>query len=241
MCDKTSISRTIIKPKDCILFFGLNIPEGAAEFHAALNEMDESRWLKENFGSGAGWLRFCDQLGEHFHEALPHYHNLGLTIRQNGTWDEFSCILNEQRFNVLILFSHWREMGREGVSSVEFSDGFAPVTKLVQALPEGQGFILDLCVCHPADLVELIRTKRTLSEILIKHSSGSVTPRLWIYFYHILMMMLRDHDICYQEAWEMTRNQFVNGKYQTAKRMTRVRRSQSHPRARREPHEHRNY
>jgi hypothetical protein len=106
---------------------------------------------------------------------------------------EFAAVLT-QPFDVVVLFSHWRE------DAVEFGSGLERTSAILTAIPPTYSCILDLCVCHPVSLVNELRIHRP--DCLVKYLPAEVSPHYWLYFYRILFSQLQSRDLNYLTAIE---------------------------------------
>ena len=104
---------------------------------------------------------------------------------------------------VVILFSHWNE------NQVEFIDGMAGIKRVVDSTPQPLHGILDLCVCHPCQLVEALRGPLG-NDSVIRYSISRATPSLWIRFYEVLFRLLDCEDLSYGKAWVRTAQLFFS-------------------------------
>ena len=83
---------------------------------------------------------------------------------------------------VVTLFTHWTSHG------IEFSDGVASLPAVVEQVPPRFSGVLDLCVCHPDDLVRLLADRRELCTV--KYLSNIANPIFWLAFYDALYKLL---------------------------------------------------
>ena len=65
---------------------------------------------------------------------------------------------------------------------------------------ETSGTILDVCVCHPGELVEAMRRRRPGN--MVRYTNAPSTPMLWLAFYVLLMTHLQQQDLTYLEGLE---------------------------------------
>ena len=83
---------------------------------------------------------------------------------------------------------------------MEFSDGFKPKTEFVSSIPEDYSGVLDLCVCHPTELISLIIAKRP--NCTVRYTPQKVRPRFWLYYYEGLFRLLSAGKYSYIEAFK---------------------------------------
>ncbi|MEK6280194.1 MAG: hypothetical protein AABN95_07540 [Acidobacteriota bacterium] len=181
------ISQRIVKPENCVIAFG--IPTCAPAFQRHLT-------LKRDFASNYMLLqRYSLYVISVFDKLKPALLDLGVQIQTDVTLKQFGDLF-DGKFDVVILFAHWLN------DQVEFDDGFADVPKIVVEIKSGFNGLLDLCVCHPRNLVAALQVER--QNLLIKSLyQERATPRLWLYFYVALFTYLRDHQATYLQALEV--------------------------------------
>jgi hypothetical protein len=84
----------------------------------------------------------------------------------------------------MILFAHWSDSdGR-----IELTDGLVSSEQVVSGVPSDFAGIIDLCVCHPRRLVELLKQK--CPDCLVKFTDTKATPLWWIYLYAAMFKIL---------------------------------------------------
>jgi hypothetical protein len=104
-------------------------------------------------------------------------------------------------FEVIILFAHWRG------DAVELFGGFADPDIFLQVVPHHFSGLLDLCVCHPPELVKALRSERP--RCLVKFLTTEATPGFWLYFYLTLFKYLQDNNDTYLGGLENTVKFFI--------------------------------
>jgi hypothetical protein len=74
-----------------------------------------------------------------------------------------------------------------------------PLNALVECIPRSFSGVLDLCVCHPDDLVTLLLRDRQLCTV--RYLSNRANPIFWLAFYAgIYQMLALDKGLTYSEA-----------------------------------------
>ena len=86
--------------------------------------------------------------------------------------------------SVTILFAHWSETD----GTVELADGVVSCEEIVRVVPDGFTNIIDLCVCHPTQLVILLKQK--CPDCLVKYTNTKASPLAWIYVYQATFKIL---------------------------------------------------
>jgi len=104
-------------------------------------------------------------------------------------------------FDVVILFAHWRG------DAVEFFGGFADPDTFLQRVPNEFTGLIDLCVCHPPELVRALLSRRP--NCLIKFITTEATPGFWLYFYLALFKHLHDDNDTYLGGLEKAVKSFI--------------------------------
>jgi len=150
-------------------------------------------------GFRGGWYQYQSLLVNDFSIVAPYFLKRGVTIMTDATLGDFAGLL--RRFDVVVLFSHW------GGDSVEFSDGFQPVSAIVDAVPVSWSGLIDLCVCHPLSLVSELRRSRP--RCLVKSVRSAASPDIWLHFYRILFAQLSTRELTYLEGLEEVICEFV--------------------------------
>ena len=104
-------------------------------------------------------------------------------------------------FDVVILFAHWCG------DAVELFGGFADPDTFLQRVPNEFSGLIDLCVCHPPELVRALRSSRP--NCLIKFITKEATPGFWLYFYLALFKHLQDDNDTYLGGLEKAVKIFI--------------------------------
>ena len=118
------------------------------------------------------------------------------------TFNKFSKVVKKNKYDIVILFSHWRE------DTIEFFDGLVGIPDIVKAIPYEFEGLIDLCVCHPEKLTFALRSERP--KCLIRYTQKKATPYIWLYFYLMVFKRLKEENITYLQALELTINDFLN-------------------------------
>lgn len=192
---KPPISERIVKPENCVIAFGIPTTREAFYNHLKLRREFASMYFE--------WSRYNHFVAAIFARVEPALRELGVRIRTEITLSQFGQLFTGE-FDVVILFAHWRQ------GAIEFADGLAEVSSIVPAVPREFNGLLDLCVCHPTDLV--IALERTRSNLLKKYlGERKATPRVWLNFYVALFTHLRDENVTYLKGIEDVIHEFLNG------------------------------
>lgn len=190
-----------IKPQDCTIAFGMPIPLTKNEFCNILNIQLNKHFLKMFYDGTHLWKKYWHEIGSNIKSLIPVFKEMGVTIEYNVTLEMFGNLFS-QNFQVITLFSHWRE------DAVEFSDGFADIASIVEQIPINFVGVLDLCVCHPKPLVTAL--KETRPHCLIRDTNRKATPYIWLFFYLCLFKQMQSENVSYFDALEKTIQQVLN-------------------------------
>ena len=187
---KRNISERIIKPENCAVAFGIPTSKQAFERDGS-DEVANKEFAKLYRWA---WGKFEAEIVNPFEKVVPVITGLGVEVCAEATLEDFGQLVRNERFDVVVLFSHW------GDESIEFHDGFAQVPSIIEKIPSDFDRILDLSVCHPKSLVEALRRERP--DCLIRHIEleKEVTPGIWMYFYLALFKHLKHSDVTYLKA-----------------------------------------
>lgn len=199
LIDDSMISRKIIKPEDCVLAFG--IPTTEKDFVEKQKQFDRgfSHIFAEKFGERA-LDEYIYQILNDLRTVEPVLTNLGLKVIHKLKLKEFGELFKHNKYDVIILFSHWEN------NAVEFADGFADETGILGQIPEAFSGIVDFCVCNPRPLTINLRIERP--NCLIRYSKNPAMPFFWLYFYLVLFKHLKQQDKTYLEAMEDVVHEF---------------------------------
>ena len=122
-----------------------------------------------------------------------------MRVVENATLQQFeSSFTNAQ---VVILFAHWV------TRAVEFDDGLMSIERVVSAVPMSYSGVLDLCVCHPTQLV--VRLRRERPNCLIKRTRKEASLLFWLQVYDVLFGLLRAEAVLYTTAVEQVVLEFL--------------------------------
>lgn len=187
-------NRKITKPSQCVLGFG--IPTCRHSFTKSLKN-PKSDYVNRYQRS---WSYYNKKIVNPLNELMPTFDKAGLSIMHNLTLKKFRQLFN--KYEVIILFSHWKE------DNIEFEEGLIPITNVVDAIPGDFEGVLDLSVCHPAKLGQLIREQK--ENCFAKYTNTKVDPPvLWFNLYSVLFQYLNNEDKYYLDALEDVIDEFL--------------------------------
>ena len=182
----TAFTERIVKPKDCVIGFG--IPTNEAAFIRSLAN-PRSDFARRFFG---GWPHYRAALTLDLDDVLPLLASWSVSIVHELTLDSFRAAC--ERSMVVTIFSHWSR------SCVEFSDGLHSFKEVAEAVPLDFVGVIDLCVCHPQPSVDLIAARR--QTCLVRYIPVEASGPYWLYFYRTFFAYLRAHDEPYLNCLE---------------------------------------
>ena len=178
------LKHSVVKPSDCALLIG--IPTSKETFYNNPN----SDYIK-NFS----WPKYQHDIIIPIYKFEKLIRQLGIKVIHKLTYSSFGKIFKDEKIDVFILFSHWKN------KRIEFYNDFVPIDKIVNKIPNEFTGILDLCVCHPRELIKELRRKKpncTLRSIdSIHQKEAEVTPSVWLTFYLALFKILEEKEITY--------------------------------------------
>lgn len=197
------ITDRVTKPHNCVLAFG--IPTSKEGFERARKYVHSS-YVQHyaNKFSDNGWFRYYNQLVKTVRQISAVSKELGVEVRTDVSSAEFGSLLGSV-WHVVILFSHWNGC------AVEFCDGFAEATKIVEGVTIGDsGVIVDLSVCQSRSLANEL--KRRLPHCLIRFVDAKASPVLWLHLYWAVFKHLNDYNLSYLDALEEIAALFLENK-----------------------------
>jgi hypothetical protein len=185
-----SISKRIIKPKDCAFITALPLCE--EDFYSDI----ELRHLEfpARFG---GWRRYDVEVGSLLRHVIGELKGAGVAIHGHATLKDFGESLQSEYPPVVMLMAHWNENG------IEFSDGFAGAEQVLDYLPIDRCKFIDLAVCHPEPVMESIRKYRPHSIAHGLTGKKNATPDVWLRYFSLVLYTLKNSDSTYLNASEM--------------------------------------
>jgi hypothetical protein len=175
----------------------LGIPTSQESFLRA-QQSDRADFARRFLG---GWEQYHHLLGADLEEMAALLRGWGVVVVRDASLEDFAELF-AGKFDVVILFSHWN------TGAVEFADGLAPVPAVIERIPPAFSGMLDLCVCHPLELVRQLRQDRPA--LIVKHLSAEAAPHYWLKFYAILFHQLHSRELTYVEAIEEVAGAFLD-------------------------------
>jgi hypothetical protein len=170
----TEVQQAVL-PNNCVLAFGL--PTTEEDFEASIR--DQNRDYAKHYL--AGWEQYRRNYACHVIAFTQRFLALGVQVISDLRGSDLPALFD--RGSVVTLFTHWTATG------IEFFDGTLPLSKVVEAVPCAFAGVLDLCVCHPDELVALLLRDRPLCSV--RYLSERASPVFWLTFYAALYSVLK--------------------------------------------------
>jgi hypothetical protein len=163
---------------ECVLGFGIPLSEEA--FRQQAQNPKGGDFIRSQRLS---WEKYRYLFVDSCHEVLKRLRRWNVRIVEELTLAALTEVFLRPPL-VTILFAHWSET--EG--SVELADGLASPEQVVQLVPNGFTNLIDLCVCHPRQLVDLLKQK--CPDCLVKKTDTKASPLYWIHLYEATFKIL---------------------------------------------------
>lgn len=176
----------VSRPRDCA--FAVGIPTSEDGYRRSLHSPEES--FVRRHGT---YDRYWHEIVRPFQLLAHDVKRFGVRLVRDLTLDHFGSLCRDEDVHVVILFSHWDESG------VELYDGFASTDRIIERVPDQGSAVLDLCVCHPCELVSRLHAER--NAYLIYFRNIEAKPRFWLRFYPALFRSLHRRPNNYLKAF----------------------------------------
>jgi hypothetical protein len=178
-----------VLPTECVFAFCLPLDSEAFRRTAAINASYASQY-------GGGWAQYDALFASEARSSLKAYRLLGVDVRTSVTGIAFADLLLAKKWKVILLFTHWRD------GDVEFADRFWNHVELTELTPLNANRILDLCVCHPTELVRKLASER--KSLRLCWTDKRRTPFVWFSFYDSLFRLLSKGSYSYFNGFRAT-------------------------------------
>lgn len=185
---------TCITPKNIVVANCLPLTKQAFLVQRAAS-IEKHEYAKSYYN----WDIYYQTIGNYLASTLDKFEKLGVRVVHELTNSQWGKVFNEGSLAVLLI-AHWQESHSEHRSCVEFSDGFLGIEEIANQIPLSRQIILDLCVCHPIPLVDLIEEIRPNVRIVYKEIE--VDPHLWLLIYLTAFYELAFKSMDYATALE---------------------------------------
>lgn len=188
---------SLITPKDIIVANCLPVNKQTFLRHKAAS-VEKHEYAKHCRG---GWESYYKlELGKYLSSTLTRFEKLGIRVIRELTISQWQDIFISKSA-VVLLIAHWKDNISENSASIEFSDGFVTIEKMVEYIPANREMIIDLCVCHPLSLVEHIKSER--QKVIVVHRNVEVLPHIWLLIYSVAFAELAKNTTDYATALEI--------------------------------------
>jgi hypothetical protein len=118
----------------------------------------------------------------------------GVLVRRSATLTIWLELLRARK--IISLVAHWAE--REHTDWIQFTDGFASLSKCIGGMPAAFCGLLDLTVCHSSRFIDQIKRMRPKSRILANRNVARLGVRLAMY--RQLLALLQTGDYTFIDA-----------------------------------------
>ncbi len=182
----------ICKISECCILFG--IPMSESELSDAMRRVPQSDFLR-----GREERDYRIDTIPHARFALDNIQKTKIEVIRSVKYTQvINCYKN---YKYIILFNHWIEKN----DCVEFFDGEIPYSTIANDIPDGFQGIIDLCICNPQKLSDMIQSRglNTLCRLIEKE----VDIVFWLHFVTILFTVIDKFEMSYIDAVDFTKNQ----------------------------------
>jgi hypothetical protein len=173
--EREFLTSQAVSPQNCVLAFG--VPTDQNDFAASLANSGRE-YAKHYLG---GWPQYERNFVSQVVSHCQIYTQLGVRVVFGLTSSGLKRLFEQG--SVISLFTHWTAEG------IELCDGILSIPLLVEAIPPDFSGVLDLCICHPDDLVKVILRDRPRCSVRYV-GYRSVDPLFWLEFYSGLYQIL---------------------------------------------------
>lgn len=188
-----SLYQLVTKPDDCAFLLGLPVTkEGFYRSQKTGTASYTKRFLD--------WPEYCREFLDDYRLLRAKLVQLGVHLVEHSSLDDFNDVWS-YGYHAVVLFSHWSNDG------IEYRDGFVSLEDVAAAIPDKILCTLDLCVCHPQRLVEMLNvTHRSLLTKSIWHKAD---PKYWCMFYEAFFVLLESKEISYPDGIDEIASAFM--------------------------------
>jgi len=194
----TSVLDKTIKPRDCILAFG--IPTSRDDFMKD-RESEDKDFAKTITGN---WRQYETMIMSVLQEVELVVKELGVKVIHKLTLGGFGELFRENTTKIIVLFAHWKE---ETTGKVEFYDGLKGPDDIIEQIPINFHNLLDLNVCRSKGLADALKKHRPncyyrCKEDIFKKGRGEeVKLDFMLRFYMVLFKHLNRSELTYFSAY----------------------------------------
>src|SRR4051812_39249649 len=103
---------------------------------------------KDNSVESLTWTNYENEIVKPCMALIENYKQFGFHFIINCSFEQFLQITNERQQELVILFTHCKDGGKEQ-EAIEFADGLFSWNRILSAIPAGYEKILDFGVCQP--------------------------------------------------------------------------------------------
>jgi hypothetical protein len=188
-----SVYQLVTKPKDCAFVLGLPVTKD--DFYRS-REMEASDYAKRFWH----WPEYCREFLDDYRLLRRELVRFGVHMIEYAGIHDFHDVWNHG-YHAVVLFSHWNGDG------IEYREGIVSLEEVVRAIPRETLGTLDLSVCHPQRLVDMLKV--THRPLLTKSIWEPADPKYWCMFYGALFILLQSKEISYPEGLHEIADGFI--------------------------------
>jgi hypothetical protein len=178
----------MVRPDECLIGFGIPLSEEA--FQRQAQSPDSRDFIRSQ---RLTWNSYRFRFADSCQKVLEHLRLWGVRVVGELTLQAFADAFSRPP-RVIILFAHWSDTD----GTVELADGLVSCERLVDLVPKDFSGAFDLCVCHPRQLVVLLKQK--FPDCPVKFTEKQANALSWIYMYEVLFKILSTEPADYFEA-----------------------------------------
>ena len=194
----------VIKPHECIILFGIPTKIDKNSFYE-LNNLNTG--FISNFNND--FSKYSFEIINPIIKFEKRCNYLGVSIIHNCTINSIEKVIECKKYKCIILFTHWEQ--NKNFEYVQFNNSYVKPAIIASKIPVNYVGIIDLCICHPKELVKMLIEKKR-KKFLVRYISIKTTPIIWLEFYWTLFFILYKKEITYLAAIEEVVNRFKDMK-----------------------------
>jgi hypothetical protein len=179
----------------------VGVPLTETSFQAALQDPGREFVARHMMRYAYPYEAYFNKIIKPANLVLSRLSELQITVTRESYLEVLrSLFATPFKYDVIILFSHWREGNKQYPAGIELIDGFASAEIVASMIPSSFSGVIDLSACHPKGLRDAIHEKAP--NCVVGSVSTSITPHFWLYTYQELFERLRARPVPYMDAFE---------------------------------------
>jgi len=156
-----------------------------------------------------GRMKFYNEICIPVNNIIPKIKKLGCSVILNAREEDIQNVFS--RFEVIILFSHWRD------DHIEFNGRLIHNEELCSYIPSDFAGVIDLCACQPQDGL-VVAIKQRAPACSIRCSLVQVTADLQLEIVNLSLGLVSKFKIGYLEATSLILQQIFKKHHKTKNR-----------------------